>query len=560
MAGTNDKGRKSGLRAGAIIAAMISTIAVAGVAVSAVNTAADTSGGKMYLLSESQYRQVISDTFGPDIEFTGRFKHEDRTGGLLTISNGTTSVSDVQLQSFDDMARQISGQVTDPEHRSTLIPCRPASEKASDSACAAKFLSSAGRLLFRRPLTETELKLQVSAADTGANQLGSFYDGLSISLADMLVAPEFLFRIETTRADQAGGRTLDDYSRAARLSFFLWNTQPDDELLRAASKGELSTPEGVSAQVERMIASRRFESGVRAFFIDMLHFDEFADLQKDGAIYPRFTSNVARDAEEQTLKTLVDLLVTRKGDYRDIFTTRRTFLTPSLAAVYNVPLPSATAPMELGSWQAVELPEGDPRAGLLTQIGFTALHSHPGRSSPTVRGRAIREAFMCQLVPNPPPNINFAAVADTGNPMFKTARDRLTAHRDNPTCATCHKMMDPLGLSLEDFDGAGSFRTTENGALIDTVGDLNGATFKNAVELGKVMHDQSAVTNCVARRAVDYGLGRQAAAPERPWLAAVTKTFEQHNYRIADLFRTIATSPEFYRTLSVAPKLDVASQ
>jgi hypothetical protein len=392
-----------------------------------------------------------------------------------------------------------------------------------------------------------------------AKQLSSFYDGLGFSLASMLVAPEFLFRIETTKADPAGGRTLDDYSRASRLSFFLWNSQPDDELLRAAASGELSTPEGLSGQVDRMIASRRFEAGVRGFFGDMLHFDVFDHLQKDGTIYPRFTANVTREAEEQTMRTLVDLLVTRKGDYRDIFTTRKTFLTPSLAAVYNLPLPRTTAPMEFGSWQAVELSEGDPRAGILTQIGFTALHSHPGRSSATIRGRAVREVFLCQKLPDPPPNINNAAVEDLANPMFKTARDRLTAHRDNPTCAACHRMMDPMGLSLETFDGAGAFRSTENGAVIDTNGDLNGVTFKNAVELGKVLHDQPLVSTCVARRAVDYGLARQSAAPEREWLATVTKSFEQSSYRIPDLFRKIATSPEFYRAPSSTPSVNVAA-
>jgi hypothetical protein len=328
----------------------------------------------------------------------------------------------------------------------------------------------------------------------------------------------------------------------------------------AAARGDLSNPEGLAAQVDRMIASRRFEFGVRAFFTDMLHFDVFDNLQKDGAIYPRFTANVAREAEEQTLRTLVDLLITRKGDYREIFTTRRTFLTPSLAAVYNLPLPRTTAPMEFGSWQAVELAEGDPRAGILTQIGLTALHSHPGRSSATIRGRAIREVFMCQRLPDPPPNINNAAVEDLSNPMFKTARDRLTAHRDNPTCAACHRIMDPMGLSLETFDGAGAFRSTENGAIIDTAGDFNGAAFKDAVELGKVLREQPVISSCVARRAADYGLARQTAAPERAWLATVTKSFEQSGYRLPDLFRTIATSPEFYRVTTSPPRVNVAAK
>ena len=152
------------------------------------------------------------------------------------------------------------------------------------------------------------------------------------------MAPEFLFRTETVTGPP-GNQTLDDYSRASRLSFFLWDSQPDNELLRAAKDGELHTAQGLVAQVDRMVVSRRFEYGVRSFFSDMLHFDEYSGLEKDAMIYPRFTSNVSAESEEQTLRTLTDLLVTRNGDYRDIFTTRRTFLTPELAAMYNISLP-----------------------------------------------------------------------------------------------------------------------------------------------------------------------------------------------------------------------------
>ena len=529
------------------LSAVVITCALVSSANSADAPAAAKAGpAKMHLLTQQQYRQVIADTFGPDIEVNGQFATELRKGGLLAVSSGETSVTGGQLQAFDSMARAIAAQVTDPQRRQYLVSCKPANERGPDAACATEFFKNTGRILFRRPLTEQEVQLQVNVAGEAATKVRNFYDGLGFSLASMLVAPEFLFRQETVKAS-ADGHELDDYSKASRLSFFLWNAQPDGELLRAAVAGELSTPAGIAKQVDRMVASRRFEGAVRNFFADMLRFDEYEHLQKDATVFPKFTLTVSAESEEQTLRTLVDLLVTNKGDYRDIFTTRKTFLTTTLAAIYNVSLVKTTASMEPPAWQAVEYPEGDARTGVLSHISFTALHSHPGRTSPTIRGKALREVFLCQKVPDPPANVNFEVVQDTSNPQFKTARDRVTAHMTTPACAGCHKVMDPMGLSLETFDGAGSYRTTENGVTIATDGAFNGKPFKDSMELNKVLHDDPAITSCVVQRAVAYGLGREIADGEKPWYTGLTKTFATDQYRLPDLFRRIANSPEFFR-------------
>src|SRR6185312_12724451 len=177
------------------------------------------------------------------------------------------------------------------------------------------------------------------------------------------------------------------------------------------------------------------------------------------------------------LRTIVDLLLHRNGDYRDLFTTRDTFLTPALAALYGVPLARA---QELGGaipWVPYHFSDSDPYIGILTQVSFLSLHSHPGRSSPTRRGKALRENILCQKVPPPPGNVDFSLVQNTNDPNFKTARQRLTAHRKEAMCAGCHKITDPVGLALENFDSAGSFRTSENGAPIDASGEYNGKPF-----------------------------------------------------------------------------------
>jgi hypothetical protein len=499
-------------------------------------------------LSPDQYQQTIANIFGSTIELGGRFEPEMRQDGLLAVGDAALSVTSEGMEQYDNMARTIAAQVVDTHHRELLMPCKPASETEADNACAKTFFTKVGRLLYRRPLTQEELDIQIGAAATGAKALNDFYKGLALSLASMLESPQFLFRTEKTEPDPAhpGSLGLDAYSKASQLSFFLWNAAPDEDLLSAAESGKLNSEKGLNQQVGRMLASPRLEQGVRAFFIDMLGFDEIPQMVKDATLFPKFSAQVANDAEEQTLKTIVDLLLTHHGDYRDLFTTPKTFLTQALGSIYRVPVINDGPNGGPDMWQPYEFPPGDPRAGILSQVSFVALHSPPGRSSPTLRGKALREIMLCQKVPPPPGNVEFKIVQDTNNPDYKTARARLEVHRTNPVCAGCHKLIDPMGLSLENFDGDGAYRTSENGAPIDASGMLDGVAFKDAAGLGRAMHDNPATTACVLSRLTAYGLGRTPTDRDAAWMSRLKKDFEKSGYRLPDLMRDIATSPEFY--------------
>jgi hypothetical protein len=280
----------------------------------------------------------------------------------------------------------------------------------------------------------------------------------------------------------------------------------------------------------------------------MLAFDGFGTLAKDTTLYPKFTSQVLRDAQEQTMKTIIAHLLTDQGDYRDLFTTRKTFMTPMLASIYKVQVnfPEGV----LNPWVAYEYPANAEQAGILTEASFVGLHSQPGRSSATVRGKALREILLCQKVPDPPGNVNFNLVQDTKNPNFKTARQRLEAHRTAPTCAGCHKLIDPIGLGLEHFDSLGEYRATENGAAIDASGELDGIKFTDAASLGKVLHDNPATTSCLVSRLYSYAAGRQAEKGEAEWMKYLNTSFAADGYRLPDLMRTIVTSDAFYRISS----------
>lgn len=505
------------------------------------------------LLTEPQYRQIVADVFGPQIVVGGQFDPMVRTNGLLVVGASKAHVTPAGLEQFDRMARAIAAQVVSADNRDVLVPCKPARVDAADEACAKRFFEQTGRLLYRHKLSADELKVPVSVATEATGRLGDFYAGLQAGLAGMLVSPSFLFVVESTEPDPAapGKQRLDAYSKATRLSFFLWGTTPDDALLAAAEKGELHDRKGLEAQVDRMVGSPRLEAGMRMFFNDMLAFEDLSRLEKDSIIYPAFSAAVAADAREQTLRTIVDLVVAQEGDYRDLFTTRKTFISGPLGRIYRVPVARPDA-----GFMPYEFPADDPRAGLLAQVSFAALYSHPGRSSPTLRGRAIRELLLCQKVPDPPGNVDFSLFNDPNSP-HRTARERLTAHATQAACSGCHKLTDPVGLGMEQLDGAGQLRSDESGAPIDPAGTIDGIAFKDLGSLGTAMRENPAVPSCVVNRLYAYGTARPPLKSEKPLLEFFEQEFADSGYRVPALLREIATSDALFAVK--APAVQSAS-
>jgi hypothetical protein len=505
-------------------------------------------------LSPSQYRQSILDIFGPSIIITGSFEPETRVQGLLAIGARQSNVSDSGLESYDNIARGIADQVVDERHRATYLGCTAHDPKSNDDACARSFFARVGPMLYRRPLTGDEIQARVNAAAVATGKVHDFYGGLSLSLAEMLISPQFLFRYKMYEPDpeHPGQERLDAYSKVSELSFFLWNTTPDEELLKSAESGAIQTRAGLEQQVDRMISSPRISAGVRAFFADMLGYSDFDTVAKDPSFFPRYTLPVKDESQEQTLRTIVDHLVTRRGDYRDLFTTPHTFLTRALAVLYGVPLVDPSDNGQPQRWIAYTYPPGDPRAGILSEASFTALFSPSGRTSPTGRGKGLREYVLCERVPPPPGNVSFKFVEDIGNPQFKTARERLTAHRTEPMCAGCHKLTDPIGLALENFNSAGGYRTEENGVPIDASGEINGHQFVGSQGLAQAVHDDPAATKCVASKAFAFETG-YLPPPADPQWQQITQRFADSHYNFLELMRQVALS-DLAHTLP-APKV-----
>ncbi len=496
---------------------------------------------RVRLMTGKQYSLTVAHIFGADIadSVPAPLPPLPRVDGLLAAGAASIGLTSDQLQQVQQAAAAVATQVVDEEHRDFLIPCKPASLEAADADCARMFLGQVGRLWYRHPLEEAKLAQLVQTAGESADQLQDFYAGLASVLEGMLFNPRAMHIIDVAEPDpqHAGEYRLDAYSLASRLSFFLWNAAPDDELLRSAESGELHTRKGLERAVDRMLASARIKDGVRAFFDDMLDFTKFDSLAKDPLAYPAVTGATLADAREQTLRTIVDHLVTKHEDYRALFTTRNTFMSMNLAVIYGVPT--------VNGWVPYEFPEDSPRAGLLTQVSFLAEHSHPVRSSPTLRGKALRELFLCQVVPPPPPDVDFSLLEDADESL-RTARERLAVHASNASCAGCHLITDPMGLALENFDGAGHFRETERGAALDTSGNLDGAQFDGVEGLGQALHDHPGLPSCLVTRVYGYGTGGPLSmGKDREILAHFAARFEKAGYRLPELLREIALSRAF---------------
>jgi len=495
----------------------------------------------MRRLTATQYQQAIADAFGSEIEIVGRFEPDNRREGLIAVGSAWVTVTPSGFEQYEAMGNYIAKQVVSEVHRDRLVPCQPRSKVEPDAACSEAFLRAIGPGLLRRPLDDGDVRSRVAVAGAAAELMGDFYAGLELVLTSLLVAPDFLFRVEVAEPnpESEDGLRLTDMTLASRLSYLLWNAGPDEALLEVAARGGLSDPESLGREVDRMLASPRLEDGMRAFFDDVFQFDAFEDLSKDPILYPVYSAQVAQDSREQTLRVVIDHLIARKADYRDLFTTRRSFMTRALGPVYAVPVR-----VEKG-WEAVDFADDSPRAGLLSHASFNMLHAHPGRSSATLRGVFLREALLCQDVPAAPADVNFGDFTDDVKAENKTAKQRLIAHSTEASCRNCHELSDPIGFGVEIFDGIGSYRSTENGVRIDTSGVLDGVAFADTVDLAQAFHDSPLVGACLVENIYRYGVGRDPVNRERRLLRRLERDFENADYRLHALLRDVVMSDGF---------------
>lgn len=514
----------------------------------------------MRRLTSRQYESTLRALFeaAEGIEFLPSAELEVREFWLRSVNAGSANVTGSGMVRFEKNGRDVARFVLEEGRREAFVSCAPADAGAPDDACTQLFIESLGPKVLRRGLREGELEANLALARDAASIGGDFYVGLEAVLTTWLMSADFLF-IQEQVGDEIGegrGAWLTPASLASRLSYFLWNQGPDDELLETVLDGSLADASVFEAQLERMLLDeRRLEHGVRAFFGDLYGLEEIREgVQKDPLLFPAFSTTAAEDAAEQTLRTIVDHVVVKRADYRDLFTTRDTFLSRALGPIYGAPVPA--------EWDPYTFPEDSPRLGILTHVSFLALHAHSNRSSPVKRGYVALKAVLCQEVGSPPADVSLDGDAPEQDGAAPTARERLSIHVGDPSCASCHSLIDPLGLALENFDAVGKYRETENSVLIDPSGTLNSVEFETVQEFSAALREDPRVTDCIVRKTYSHAVGRVVSETESEPLAeaesdedepgsfidSIHEDFVDSGYDFVGLMRIIALSHGFRAT------------
>jgi hypothetical protein len=454
-----------------------------------------------------------------------------------------TTISPRGVEQYETAAYDLAEQAMEPGLRAQLVPCAPAS--ATDADCAASALEAIGEGLYRRPLAEAELDQAVALATGAGATLGDFYDGLEFGIAYFLQSPSFLFREEIGAPTGAGPEALryDGYELASRMAYFLWNGPPDAALRDAAAAGVLDTEEGVRREAARMLDDARAREGVRAFVEDWLNLRELDRMVKDPTVFVHASPDVGPAAREETVRVFQHLVLDEPSDLREVMTTRVTFVDRRLAAIYGV-----RAPRE--PFGRIELPADGPRRGLLGHVAVLAPNAHPTATSPTRRGAFIRERLLCDTVPAPPANVNTAIPEPS--PDARTLRERLLAHQEVDVCRSCHLQLDNVAFGLETFDSLGVARTTENGVPIDASGDLDGAPYRDFLELAEHVQDDPRFPRCVATQAFRVAVGRHEESGEAGELRRIYTRFANGGFRFRELMIEIVASRAF-REATPAP-------
>lgn len=509
-------------------------------------------------LTHSQYNHTVRDLLGDQTGPATQFPPEDFVNGFLNQSRGQ-SVSPLLEEAYSNSAERLAQTAFRGGDPHGLLSCKPSPE------CGKRFVREFGLKAFRRPLEPEEQRRYESLL---AKQ-PDFIKGAQLVVEAMLQSPNFLFWINTTPDPK-----LKAWARASRLSYSLWDTMPDAALFAAAERGELASRAGVEKQVRRMLADPRAHESLDEFISQWLRFDRLTTASKDRRRFPFFTRETA-SAMITEARTFIADLVWNDGNFMDLFTANYGYLSPELARIYGVPAPAR-------DFERVVFPASSERAGILGQGLFLALTAKPDESSPTARGLFVREQFLCQHVPDPPPGVN-TNLPPVTEAKPQANRDRMSEHTTSPSCNTCHKLMDAVGFGLEKFDAIGqrreqlvlefrqkSYEDDDEDEKhpapkkivtlpLNTnayVAGIPNSEFTSPLQLGAVLANSPQCQECIVKQYFRFQAGRSDTAADRPLIRTATGDFRNSGFRFKELILSLVLSVEFPQD---KPRLDVAN-
>jgi hypothetical protein len=427
----------------------------------------------------------------------------------------------------------------DTPSRRRIFTCQP-TDSSEEPACAEDILLNLSRRAYRRPTTDTDLSTLLSFYRQG-RATGTFETGIEMALRRMLVSPEFLFRIERDPENISSDAAyfISDIELASRLSFLLWSSIPDDELLDIASRKSLKDNEILEQQVRRMLNDPRAEALVTNFAAQWLYLRNLPAVSPDFIAFPDFDETLRRSLRQET-NLFFKSIIREDRSVLDLLNADYTFLNERLAKHYGIP-------NIYGShFRRVNLPQDSARGGLLGQGSILAVTSYATRTSPVVRGKWILENLLG--TPPPPPPVNVPPLSEEASDAVLSMRDRMVEHRRNPVCAACHAIMDPIGLSLENFDAIGRWRDrTEGFESLDVAGSFpDGTTFDGAAGLKRNLLSRSdQFVRTLAEKLLIYGLGRAVEHYDMPAVRAIEREAADKNYRFSELILGVVRSTPF---------------
>ncbi len=433
----------------------------------------------------------------------------------------------------------------DTPSRRRIFTCKP-ENAAQELPCARKILSTLTRRAYRRPVTEADMERVLTMYQSGRNG-GNFDSGIRLGLQSLIANPEFVYRFERPAPGVGAGTAyrISDIELASRLSYFLWSSAPDDELLTVATQKKLHEPAVLEKEVHRMLADPKAEALTSNFASEWLHLRNLKDVQPDPYVFPAFNRNLADSMRRET-ELFFDSIVREDHNVLDLLTADYTYVDESLARHYGIP-------DVLGSrFRRVRLTD-ENRRGLLGQASILTLTSVSNRTSPVQRGKYVMEVMFGTAPPPPPPNVPpLKENPASGNGKQLSVRERVEQHRANEPCNSCHKMMDPIGFSLENFDGVGAWRVNDSGFRIDVSGQLFDGTKLNgpvALRQAVLKHSDSFVQS-FTESLLTYGLGRVTDYRYMPSVRAIEREAQRNNYRFSAFITGIVKSAPFQMNTS----------
>ena len=424
----------------------------------------------------------------------------------------------------------------DTPSRRRLLICAPVAV-ADELPCARKILTSLATRAYRRPLAGSDIDMLLEFYRAGRQQ--SFEFGIERALARVLVDPQFLFRFEREPAQTAPGAAfrVTDLELASRLSFFLWSSIPDDELLGVAARGGLKDPHALEREVRRMLADPRADALVTNFAAQWLFLRELQNARPDS---PDFDGNLRQSFQRET-EMLLRAVVREDRSIVDLLTADFTFVDERLARHYGIP------GVRGSRTRRITLSADSPRRGLLGQGSILTVTSAANRTSPVQRGKWVLENVLGAPPPQPPPGVETNLEPDAAQVKATSLRQRMEMHRNNPACASCHSIMDPIGFALENFDHAGKWRTLDGTSPIDASGQLvDGTKLDGSESLRRALVARSGVfAEVAAEKMLTYAVGRALRPQDMPSVRAITRGAAKDNYRFSSLVLGVVRTPQF---------------